>query len=209
MPAAPAISSFKHSLRTAPLRERAGVVALVVALHAGLAWAWMQLPGQPAIVLSEMSASFAAVQMQRHDVVPQPQAKRSKAELSKERPSEPASTEQPTAQEASPSASPPSQAALDAEPDYHADYLNNPRPPYPMVARRMGYQGKVVLNVEVLAEGRAGQVLLQSSSGHQVLDNAAIQTVQGWRFTPARRFGQPVTRWFMVPVKFSLEGNEA
>jgi protein TonB len=104
---------------------------------------------------------------------------------------------------------PPSQVVLDAEPDYRADYLNNPRPPYPLVARRMGYHGKVVLNVEVLAEGKAGQVLLQESSGYEILDNAALQTVKTWRFSPARRFGQPVTLWFLVPIRFSLEGNEA
>jgi len=106
-------------------------------------------------------------------------------------------------------ATPPSPVVLDAEPDYRADYLNNPRPPYPMVARRMGYHGKVVLNVEVLAEGRAGEVKLHQSCGYDILDNAALQTVKTWRFSPARRFGQPVTQWFLVPIKFSLEGNEA
>jgi len=95
------------------------------------------------------------------------------------------------------------------EPDYRADYLNNPAPAYPLIARRMGYSGKVLLNVEVLAEGRAGQVLLQTSSGREVLDNAAIQTVKGWRFSPARQAGRAVTKWFIVPISFSLKDNEA
>ena len=100
---------------------------------------------------------------------------------------------------------PPSPVQLDAEPDYRADYLNNPKPPYPMLAQRMGYQGKVVLNVEVLGEGRAGEIKLHSSSGYDILDKAALQTVKTWKFAPARRFGQPVTQWFLVPIKFSLE----
>jgi protein TonB len=58
-----------------------------------------------------------------------------------------------------------------------------------------------------VAEGRAGEVKLQSSSGYEILDNAAIQTVKTWKFAPARRFGQPVTQWFLVPIKFSLEDN--
>ena len=100
---------------------------------------------------------------------------------------------------------PPSPVQLDAEPDHRADYLNNPKPPYPMLAQRMGYQGKVVLNVEVLGEGRAGEIKLHSSSGYDILDKAALQTVKTWKFAPARRFGQPVTQWFLVPIKFSLE----
>ena len=100
-------------------------------------------------------------------------------------------------------------SCLDTQPDYQADYLNNPRPSYPMVARRMGFHGKVVLNVEVLAAGRAGQVLLHTSSGHDILDKAALQTVKTWRFTPARRFGQSVTEWFLVPINFSLEDSNA
>jgi protein TonB len=105
--------------------------------------------------------------------------------------------------------SPAAPVVLDAQPDYRADYLNNPRPSYPQAARRMGFQGKVVLNVEVLASGRAGQVQLHTSSGHEILDNAALQTVKTWRFSPARRLGQVVTEWFLVPVKFSLEDENA
>ncbi len=60
-----------------------------------------------------------------------------------------------------------------------------------------------------LAEGKAGQVLLHQSSGHEILDKAALQTVKTWRFSPAKRFGQPVTQWFLVPIRFSLEDNEA
>ena len=101
----------------------------------------------------------------------------------------------------------PSPVVLDTEPDYKADYLNNPYPPYPIAARRMGYHGKVVLNVEVLAGGIAGEVMLHQSSGYDILDNAALQTVKTWRFTPARRLGQAVTQHFLVPIKFSLEGS--
>ncbi len=197
--------SFPSQPERSPLHERIVVVGLVILLHAAAFAAYWLQPEMPAVLVNEMSVSFANVQMQQADVVPQPKPK--------PREPDPVPSEEPAVkQEAQPApqdATPPSPVVLDAEPDYRADYLNNPRPPYPMVARRMGYHGKVILNVEVLAEGKAGQVLLQQSCGHDILDNAAIQTVKTWRFTPARRFGQPVTQWFLIPIKFSLEDTAA
>ena len=96
----------------------------------------------------------------------------------------------------------------DREPDYQAAYLRNPVPSYPMVARRMGWQGRVVLNVEVLASGLPGQVKLYQSSGHDVLDNAAIKAVSSWRFVAARQNGQAVAKWFLVPIPFILKEAE-
>jgi protein TonB len=98
---------------------------------------------------------------------------------------------------------------IDTEPDYKARYLNNPQPPYPIIARQRNWTGKVILNVEVLAEGRCGAVNVFRTSGHEVLDNAAIAAVKTWRFTPATRTGRAVTQWARVPVDFSLEDDEA
>lgn len=77
-----------------------------------------------------------------------------------------------------------------------------------MVARRMGWQGKVVLNVEVLESGLPGQIKLHQSSGRDVLDNAAMQTVRNWRFVAARKNGQVITKWFLVPISFILKDTE-
>ncbi len=98
-------------------------------------------------------------------------------------------------------------ATPDVEPDYKASYLNN-RLTYPLAARRMGLQGRVVLNVEVLAEGLCGQANVHQSSGHEILDNSAMQSVKTWKFIPARQGGRAVTKWFMVPIQFSLKDNE-
>jgi protein TonB len=198
-------SQSSDQIESSPLSERLFVVGLVVLLHLSLFAAWLMQPEMPTILVNEMSVSFANMQMEQQDVILKPKPK--------PREKDPLPPDEPVVKEETPpipqDVTPPSQVVLDAEPDYRADYLNNPRPPYPLVARRMGYHGKVVLNVEVLAEGKAGQVLLQESSGYEILDNAALQTVKTWRFSPARRFGQPVTLWFLVPIRFSLEGNEA
>lgn len=95
------------------------------------------------------------------------------------------------------------------EPEYKASYLNNAPPRYPLAARRMGVQGKVVLNVEVLAEGLCGQANVHQSSGHEMLDNAALRTVKNWKFIPARQGGQAITKWFKVPIQFTLKEDEA
>ncbi len=200
---------FPNQPESSPLRERFAAVGAVVLLHLSLFVAYWMQPDAPAVLVNEMSISFASSQMQQADVAPQPKPAPKPREVTPD----PEPAEQPVAKEAAPpveqSATPPSPVVLDAEPDYRADYLNNPRPPYPMAARRMGFHGKVVLDVEVLAEGRAGDVKVHQSSGYDILDNAALQTVKAWRFTPARRFGQAVTQRFLVPIKFSLEGNEA
>jgi protein TonB len=197
-------STFIISPENYPLHERLSVVALVVLLHLLMFVAYLLQPESPAVLVNEMSISFANMQIQQADVVPQPKPKLHEPD--------PVPSEEPAAKEVAPpvlqAASPPSPVVLDAEPDFKADYLNNPRPPYPTVARRMGYHGKVVLDVEVLAEGRAGEVKLHQSSGYDILDNAALQTVKTWRFTPARHFGQDVTQRFLVPIKFSLEGSK-
>jgi periplasmic protein TonB len=197
-------SQFPNEPEKSPFSERFIVVSLVILAHLLVFATYYLQPEAPAVLVNEMSISFANMQMQQADVIPQPKPK--------PREPDPVPTEAPAVKETPPevqNATPPSPVVLDAEPDYKADYLNNPRPPYPMVARRMGYHGKVVLDVEVLSEGKAGDVKLHQSSGYDILDNAALQTVKTWRFTPARRFGQAVTQRFLVPIKFSLEDNAA
>lgn len=185
----------------ATLREKSAVVGLVAFLHISVFAAYWFSPEPPMVMVNEMSISFANTRMQQADITPQ--------QKQKEPEPEPEPAEKVVQQETPPApqdVTPPSPVQLDAEPDYRADYLNNPKPPYPMVARRMGYHGTVVLDVEVLAAGVAGDIALHQSCGYKLLDDSAIKTVKTWKFLPAKRFGQPVTRRFLVPIKFSL-GN--
>ena len=85
------------------------------------------------------------------------------------------------------------------------DYRENPKPYYPRIARRRGYQGTVVLRVEVLANGRVGRVELEKSSGYSSLDNSALKSVKDWRFIPGRRGNTLITMWVNVPIIFRLE----
>lgn len=98
------------------------------------------------------------------------------------------------------------QPAPIALPRFNADYLDNPAPAYPSLSRRLGEEGRVLLRVQVNADGTPTQVLLQQSSGHARLDEVASATVRRWQFVPARQGGRPVEAWVTVPIKFSLKG---
>ena len=91
-------------------------------------------------------------------------------------------------------------------PIFAADYLDNPPPPYPVLSRREGEQGRVILRVLVSPGGRANEVQISNSSGHSRLDESARDTVRRWRFVPAKRGNQPVAAWVLIPISFRLEG---
>ena len=86
-----------------------------------------------------------------------------------------------------------------------ADYLDNPKPPYPALSKRLGEEGVVSLRILVNPDGSVSKLELVQSSGYQRLDKSAIETVQAsWKFEPARQGGEPVTGWVIVPIQFTL-----
>ncbi|HVK95109.1 MAG TPA: energy transducer TonB [Noviherbaspirillum sp.] len=118
--------------------------------------------------------------------------------------SAPAAPEPPAAQVAQAAA--PEESAVVTAPQFDVSYLNNPKPTYPALSRRMGEQGKVVLRVSVSVEGLPTDVRLEASSGFPRLDDAAIRAVRNWRFTPARQGNKPVSASVLVPVRFQQDG---
>jgi protein TonB len=87
---------------------------------------------------------------------------------------------------------------------YDAGYLNNPAPRYPIRAFRDQAQGTVIVRAQVLPTGESGTIELQESSGSELLDEAAIKAIQGWRFKPATEAGEPVEQWVSIPITFRL-----
>ena len=78
----------------------------------------------------------------------------------------------------------------------------NQMPVYPLGALASNLRGKVVLRAEVLTSGAVGTILLKQSSGAQILDTAAYETVHHWHFQPAQRNGRPVVAWMTVPIEY-------
>lgn len=88
---------------------------------------------------------------------------------------------------------------------FDADYLQNPTPVYPVISRRMGEEGKVVLRVRVSAQGSALAVDIRQSSGFVRLDEAARNAVEKWRFVPARQGNDAIEATVLVPLHFKLD----
>jgi protein TonB len=83
-------------------------------------------------------------------------------------------------------------------------YGENPPMPYPRTARRRGWEGEVLLRVDVSAAGTVTDIQLEKSSGYRILDNTARREVFNWRFSPASRNGKPRADTVLVPVHFKL-----
>ena len=81
----------------------------------------------------------------------------------------------------------------------------NPKPKYPYSARKRGYEGRVVLHVQVSANGEPLDVSVVHSTGYRALDAAARSAVLHWRFEAARRAGVRIAGMVVTPIVFKLE----
>lgn len=82
--------------------------------------------------------------------------------------------------------------------------LHNPTPPYPKIARELGLEGKTILRVEVLEDGRPGIIHIKHSCGYSVLDEAAARAIKDWKFAPAKDGVFTVRSVVDLPIRFSL-----
>ena len=99
----------------------------------------------------------------------------------------------------------PSAAPAVQLPSSDADYLQNPKPAYPAISRRMNEQGKTVVRILIGADGQPQKAEIGKSSGFSRLDDAAVATVMRWRFVPGKRGGVAEAMWFNVPINWVLE----
>ncbi len=83
-------------------------------------------------------------------------------------------------------------------------YLTNRTPKYPRMARKKGYEGTVVLEVLVDENGKVDDLMLFKSSGHAILDKAAISSVKKWLFEPGTIGQKRVKMKVKLPVRFKL-----
>ena len=90
-------------------------------------------------------------------------------------------------------------------PSSDADYLQNPKPPYPPMSKRLNEQGTVVMRVLIGADGQPQKAEIRKSSGFERLDRSAAETVMKWRYVPGKRAGVAEAMWFNVPINFVLE----
>jgi periplasmic protein TonB len=84
-------------------------------------------------------------------------------------------------------------------------YRLPPTPPaYPPRAVEFGLTGTVLVRARVTPDGSTEETRLWRSSGHALLDAAALAAVRRWAFEPASVEGRRVEAWVEVPVHFRL-----
>ena len=79
--------------------------------------------------------------------------------------------------------------------------LSGDLPRLPSEWRRAGLSGRVEAEALVDAQGRVAELRLLASAG-PVLDEAFLESVRAWRFTPARRAGRHVAMWLRLRHEF-------
>jgi TonB family protein len=77
-----------------------------------------------------------------------------------------------------------------------------PQPAYPEQARAAGATGHTTVDVLVGIDGKVDSALIQESSGHAVLDSAALKAARRARYKPGTQFGVPVRVWLNVTYRF-------
>ena len=216
-----------------PLSRNTAVALAVVALHVGFIWALQSgllMRAVEVVVPVELLSQF--IEPPAPKVAPQPpappvpleQPKKAIAKAPTPEPPLPMAIKDPTpapnaptgaivpqpapAPVAAPVAAAP--AAPSAPPSVQlpssdADYLQNPRPPYPSISRRLNEQGKTTVRVLIGADGQPQRAEIAKSSGFARLDDAALATVMRWRYVPGKRGGVAEAMWFNVPINWVLE----
>ena len=82
--------------------------------------------------------------------------------------------------------------------------LKTEHPPYPRRAREQGWHGRVILRLKILPNGTVKSATIHQSSGHQLLDDNAINAATQWTFQPAKNGGFPVASIVNIPIQFDL-----
>lgn len=82
---------------------------------------------------------------------------------------------------------------------------SSPKPiQYPRWAINQGWQGRLVMAIEILTDGTVGRYKVMKSTGHRMLDSAATDAVRTWKFKPAIKDGNVITTCIEIPVTFEL-----
>ncbi len=161
-------------------------------------------PKQPVVKPKVIAQTMPPQPVAIADPIPSPVAPMGVSTLQPPAPAiaTPLSVSAPTAPAPAPSAMPKVEL-----PSSNADYLQNPKPVYPLISKRLNQQGQVVHSVLIGIDGLPVSAQLVKSSGFDRLDQAAYKAVMGWRYVPGKRNGVPTAMSFEVPIYWELAKN--
>lgn len=87
---------------------------------------------------------------------------------------------------------------------YEVGSTKKPRPPYPPAAFMARIEGRVIVKVHVMADGKPAEVQLLQTSGSAQLDKSALDTLAKWELQPARKNGEAIDQWIEIPIHFRV-----
>ena len=209
------------------VRQRAIIVSAVVVAHAAVvammlsAEVRVDQPPQPHVIRLQI-APFAGPQARQSSPPPirpplagaqqsrsqmkSAQSQPAQSQMQATPPTTPVTPAEPAGRAAAPSITNNTAVSEDRQPTIDASFRGNQPPVYPVIARRRGEQGTVILRVLITPDGRASDVELVRGSGSVHLDRSAIETIRQWRFVPAIKGGRPAAAWYEWRWEFRLEG---
>ena len=79
--------------------------------------------------------------------------------------------------------------------------LYAPRPEYPLAARKRHWTGPGIFACNIRPDGTVASVDVLRSTGHQMLDQAAITAFRQWRFQPGDM------KVVKIPINFWMNGS--
>lgn len=118
--------------------------------------------------------------------------------------SDPIVTIELPASNAAPASRPLEPKPVDASGAREASVAKLVTPMYPLEAIRERVGGEVVMRVHVAADGRVLDTDVVKSSGHQALDEAALNAVRASAFHPALKEHRPIDSVIEVPTSFAV-----
>lgn len=106
--------------------------------------------------------------------------------------------------------SPPEAAVSEAAaavPDFYTPpvFLEKIDPAYPPTAVKKGLEGTVILLLEIDENGKLTGSEIVRSSGHRLLDKAALRAVGKWSFSPGKIGEKAVSGSVTAEIRFELK----
>jgi TonB family protein len=85
-------------------------------------------------------------------------------------------------------------------------FLHKEMPIYPMFARKLGREGRVMLKLTIDENGNLLDIEVIEKAGYGFTE-AAVEAVKKSTFLPAKRDGKPIASRALLPIRFQLERN--
>jgi protein TonB len=85
-------------------------------------------------------------------------------------------------------------------------FLHREMPVYPMMARKLNQEGRVMLKLTIDEKGNLSDVEVIKKAGYGFTE-AAVEAVKKSTFLPAKKDGKPIASRALLPIRFRLERN--